>query len=437
MTKVIHTAAAIFIIAVSGFGVRGQDASTPGTTPADNQSGDKDNKPLIDKKEFAALQPTWQGRFGRAFQYQYQIGEQPRTVLVGTGSTANFIPNPEHYLKQHLLTFQFSELFTTSSDKALLVNRAYQNLKASAKRGQPLLGPDVCGHDQHDIIRCIAKGTNAFNRVLSGVTLGITLSERPAVQQGVIVSEAFSNHYTVAGQVHFDPTSLFITATNYKDALNNLTDADIDVGTECFTRKVRSDKNRVGECRKRLFTAKITGNDSGSRRFWDAFLQLALPTFDFKRMTQFDFVKNGGILIPAPFPESALNNYTFTWDLRHLIAPTKERLAAEDAIGAYKPKTKGSRFCIAISGSQENYISVANDFKINACQQLAESIHATGYRLGCLSETSNDSEVSNPQSEASHTQPDKKKFAMSSSEKIVLVQETASAPKPDSCGWGS
>jgi len=73
------------------------------------------------------------------------------------------------------------------------------------------------------------------------------------------------------------------------------------------------------------------------------------------------------------FPEAALNNYTFTWDLRRVIAPTKTRLDSEDTIGAYKPKAQGSKFCIPILAVHENYISVADSFKIKDCRDLADS----------------------------------------------------------------
>ena len=237
--------------------------------------------------------------------------------------------------------------------------------------------------------------------------------------------------------MHFDPTSLFITATNYKDALNNLADAETDICDGCFTKAIRSDKDCVDECRRRLVTGKIIGNDSTRRRFWDAFLQLALPTFDFKRMAQFDFVKNGGILIPAPFPESALNNYTFTWDLRHLIAPTKEHLATEDVIGAYDmPKPQGAKFCSMVSATgQETYISVADSFKITNCRDLADSLNAASYKLGCLAERPNNSSGANQETDSGEG---KKHFEMARPNEATPRGETAApSPKDDNCRWGS
>ncbi len=245
----------------------------------------------------------------------------------------------------------------------------------------------------------------------------------------------FGRDNTVAGQIDFDPTPLFITATNYKDSLNNLADINVAVPKEedCFVRDTRPDHEH---CRRKLSSAKITGNVSQKREHWDAVLQVAIPKFQFKRITQFDFVKNGGILIPAPFPEAALNNYTFTWDLRRVIAPTKTRLDAEDTIGAYKPKAQGSKFCIPILAAHENYISVADSFKIKDCRDLTDSIHAPTYRLGCLSEFADNSASAAREAAADEAQSGKKKFTMTINDTDILVSDTALPPKGDACRWG-
>lgn len=114
--------------------------------------------------------------------------------------------------------------------------------------------------------------------------------------------------------------------------MNNLADINVAVPKEedCFVRDTRPDHEH---CRRKLSSAKITGNVSQKREHWDAVLQVAIPKFQFKRITQFDFVKNGGILIPAPFPEAALNNYTSrSWPLTKTTSAS--RIASKSRIVA-------------------------------------------------------------------------------------------------------
>jgi hypothetical protein len=64
-------------------------------------------------------------------------------------------------------------------------------------------------------------------------------------------------------------------------------------------------------------------------------LATLIPTFQFKKESQFDFIKQGGnVFVPAAFPEPSLNTFSFTFDLRRPIPSTKDRTDALNAMAA-------------------------------------------------------------------------------------------------------
>ena len=59
-----------------------------------------------------------------------------------------------------------------------------------------------------------------WKRALSGLWVTAALSERPAVQQGIILPEpSFTGHYGITGQIDFSPANLFITGANWRKAI--------------------------------------------------------------------------------------------------------------------------------------------------------------------------------------------------------------------------
>jgi len=314
----------------------------------------------IDKETLKSCQPTLPGRFARGFHYKYEIGEQQRSLAVGS----SIVQNPEHYLNQHSLRFDFAELFTSPSDLDDLVQKIAQDRANSKTRVR--LG--VCGEQ---VLECLAGGGSMWKRAVSGLSITAALSERPALQQGIIQPEpSFTGHYGITGQIDFNPANLFITGANWKKATDSA--QDISIGSE----EIEDIKARVGSAKPKI---------------WGALFQTFVPTFQFKRTSQFDFVKYGGTLIQAPFPESALNSYTFTWDLRKAIAPTATRLAAADAkskIASYQDpmKEKATKLCIAYSGSLSSSVNVPNKFEAASCQKFAKDVGADHYALACVSD---------------------------------------------------
>jgi hypothetical protein len=63
-------------------------------------------------------------------------------------------------------------------------------------------------------------GGSMWKRALSGLWVTAALSERPAVQQGIILPEpSFTGHYGITGQIDFSPANLFITGANWRKAI--------------------------------------------------------------------------------------------------------------------------------------------------------------------------------------------------------------------------
>ena len=332
------------------------------------------------------LQPwalEYKARVARAFQYQFGLQEQPGTATTQTGGAVQFIPNPEHYLIKHSLTFQFSELFLTPSDFASALKSFYVHDSSVADKGLDL--SKLCGKKQ--ALRCVATSGAWWQRALSGVTTTISLSERTRVVSGIVVPDRpFPQDYDKAGEIVFDPRQIFITGSDWKEAATSLKDMKLTnnhAPQECSPdgESLEGSKAVQGGDRTAVRCVNMYG---GSKWGGVGFLAAAVPTFKFARQTQFDFLKNGGVLVPAPFPESALNSYTFTWDLKRLIAPTKERVAVADFMKTYNPPTPGTKLCVTISNGQKGYMPISDSFPETACGRFADAMHADSFKFACV-----------------------------------------------------
>lgn len=333
-------------------------------------------------------------RIARAFQYQFALQEQPGTATVQSGSTVTFIPNPEHYLIKHSLTFQLSELFLTPSDFGSALKSFYDNKAV----GKTLVLSGLCGRKEG--LECVATSGAWWQRALSGVKGTFSLSERTRVVSGIVVPEgAFPQDYDKAGEIDFDPTPIFILGSNWKNAAASLAGINwknpaARLHDNCFPDS-KSGESESGS--KNLSPPLESIEDcireyGGSKKGGIAFLAAAVPTFKFVRQTQFDFLKNGGALIPAPFPEAALNSYTFTWDLRRMIAPTKERVAVTDArktndslkTAATDPSTPGTKLCVTISNGQRSYMPISDSFPESSCERFAQGMSGGHFVFACV-----------------------------------------------------
>src|ERR1700674_704756 len=157
----------------------GQDANTS-ALKTEGRSEDNAHEEMK-TADLELLQNSFLARFGRGFQYIFARGEQPASVVIGSGNTTQIVANPEHYLNQHSMTFDFKELFVSSSALASMVTAINSSGKGfSLPRG-------VCG--TKSTIECIASAGTWWKRALSGFSVTGALSERPAVQQSTLIPE--------------------------------------------------------------------------------------------------------------------------------------------------------------------------------------------------------------------------------------------------------
>jgi hypothetical protein len=398
----------------------------------DSEDSPLDTAPLnITPHHLQPLELSNGARFARAFQYQLSLAEQFGTI---SGANGSFLPAPEHYLVQHSLTFQFSELFLTSSDFAKILKTYYDGSIAPGVPPVPsnsrLVSLDsLC--PKSSPLQCIADSGGWWKRALAGVTATFSLSERQRVVGGIVVPEGpFPADYDKTGQVTFDPARLFINGSNWSGALSALAGMRVKVREPLkhplfnkHEKKAYLNNSRRGDLYSECFTysgtdsvTQVTGKAAsktdplfgstqksqvpdcisafgGSKGGRLGFLAAAIPKFTFKRASQFDFVKDAGILIPAPFGERGVNSYTFNWDLTRLIAPSSTRLAVMDAMtqpskvaaAEAKDKSQGSKLCVTISHGQASYLAVSSSFTETACREFASNLDSAGqYRIGCV-----------------------------------------------------
>jgi hypothetical protein len=303
-------------------------------------------------------------RFARAFQYEYKVIEQPGTVLISSGKDAGlvtaFVRNPQNYLQQHTISFKFAELF---ADRLALFKRGSDYLNKYPAQFSPD-GPDQLSRFlcvDTPLITCLTKGGSWWQRFLMGTSINVAFSERAAIQQGFIVTDArFGKKYQVNGGFTFDPAKLFPNATSWRGTFEDVQKID-----------------------KAL--ALLGASDAiAGRRPWKTSLVAAfVPKVEFKILSQFDFVKDNGVLVEAPFPEHALNTWTFTWDLTRVIPDTKNRIdsdAITDALQSLgKDQTLPKTTCILHFDDGDRTFDVKPAFTARSCDKLAKLLKAKSF----------------------------------------------------------
>ena len=359
---------------------------------------DPDDKFIVCKSEIDRFEPGWQDRVLRSLQYEYTLIEQPLFVAASSGGATQIIENPSVYLNQHSITMQFSELFPGTSNFATIVQRVYADASLAEKnkpRSGLQLDPKFCGPNSQTLT-CLASGGRWWERFLSGVGLTLSLSERPDVQQGLVIAGLpFSQHYGLTGKVVFDPTSLFVTATNWKSALATVDGMAIADKDNCLltASKIPMAKDVEG-CRSKFWKQRLNPSKNQGVGTWIA--GVLIPKVQFQAVSQFDFIKNGGTFIPESNLQGSLKTYTLTWNFSHVIPSTTDRIAIDTAYENYKPSSpregrtssedRPSKLCVTISVSSRNYIAVGDSSPMHSCKNLAGSIGAEHFALACATD---------------------------------------------------
>lgn len=303
-------------------------------------------------------------RIARLFQYEYKLTETPGTVQVGS----EFIQNPQDELHQHTISLKFAELFP---DRLTMFKRGSDYLKknpTATAHGVRDLAEAVCDDDA--LITCMTKGGNWFKRAWMGTTISLSLSQRSLVQQQILIDPTFAKKYQFTGGFVFDPAKIFPSVSSWR---------------AMFDEVARIDKAIA------LMGAQDVDKDGA--RPWNHRWSVIFPKVEFKILTQFDFVKVSGVLVEAPFPERALNTWTFTWDLSRLIPDTRNRVDEKAIFETFAmiKETMGKpdewkKNCV-IQKAGEAYERRLKDihpaFNPESCQETGQVMNALTYKLSC------------------------------------------------------
>lgn len=385
---------AIFFSLLSSLPCLPQDLSTsakPEDAPSSATSTVTANQMTVDvQKAHDVYLGSVGRRIARGFEYDFQRVEQPAFVVTGSGS---LVHNPEAYLNEHTLKFVFSEVFPNTATLA----GAWKNacgLVGEAAECQELKGEksNLPGFD----FKSIVTAGGWWHRAAAGLTMNVDLSERAALQQGVlVVNPSFSNHYQVTGGVDFDPSALFLNGSNWSKALDPFkrsaplcaqkVRAAIQKGEDPYQAKIG--------CVRDLSLARLRGESDRDRDRATSLLAAVIPAISYKRVSQFDFVKNGGILIPAPYLANAQNQLTLKWDLKKAFpgptnmldaAATQEKKDQSGNVDLHSPAGAGNRLCVIVSGGVSSVIAVSQEFPAGSCKQFAAAQSNAEFRLACV-----------------------------------------------------
>jgi hypothetical protein len=254
------------------------------------------------------LEPTIRQRLLRSWQYAYQLQEQPAVLVASSGGTTETIPNPNKWLQEHEIVLQLSEWFPRSTNLPALIQAAYDERDPSHTHSVEL-GRDLCGRHTA-VLECLASQGSWWGRMFSGATLNFSVSQRDEVQQGVLVPTlTASESWTWGGEVDFNPSSLFLTSTNWTKALAVLA---VDPGEKQTKRQMSVQKDPkastkpspydsdlciqknlahptspqpdldkdFASCVKKFTQARL--DSSLSHSGWADFAAVAIPTFQLK-----------------------------------------------------------------------------------------------------------------------------------------------------------
>jgi hypothetical protein len=399
------------------------DSPNPCYEPADKPT---DNPCEFGTKELEELEPSVPQRLLRSWQYQFQLLEQPAVLVATSNGMTSTIPNPNKWLQQHSIVLQLSEWFPRSTNLPMLVQTAYDSRKPFKALE---LTSELCGNHK-TALECLASGGSWWGRLFSGATLTFSVAQRDEVQQGVVIPTlSAAEGWSWNGTLDFNPASLFITSTNWKNAASVLAQASdksqrhivlakkekdtsnektskaltpkdpdyfcIVPTSEVFSNTKTLSSAKMASCVKNLTKPSLTS--SLNHTHWADFAAVAIPTFQLRALSQFDFLKQGGVLVANPQLQRSLKNMTISWDLRRLIASTTDRVAVgalyDQALKESNASTqkvgesKSSKLCVLRSRSSTSYVSVSEDSTMNACRGLAVALGGVDqYAVACASE---------------------------------------------------
>jgi hypothetical protein len=262
----------------------------------------------------------------------YQVTDNTDFV-VGKVSKADgvledeLIPNPDQRLWKTTYTIRPGEWLVAPAE----IEKAYGSLaEFAAVHGSSLRSPGTWRKVER---LATGRAWGVGSQLLSSLTASASWSKRPTALN--IGPEFAGEDDTVrTWNFKFDPAPFFSSASARKSGY-----AALKAYLSAFG---KADAQPLGDethpCKGRTLSACADVMGVSSGRSLSRALGTLLPTFEIQSLDEFDFRQVGGrFILPLPSQrESSLETFSFTWDLKRIVAGRgTERASALSAAKAY------------------------------------------------------------------------------------------------------
>ena len=272
-------------------------------------------------------------RYFQASPSKVELLQQPKTILVQQGTSSIPVMNPDAFLVRYSVGTTWASVFPSVADIHDQI-KSFQTAKFKVLGNTELLCGDKA--DSTKLVDCVMQtGTsNRFVRLAGGFKTQFNYGQSPQIQQNINVggTPAANENYSLSGEIDFDPKTLFLNGTDWNNAYNSalayndstladnaLTEFHHRVAVRC---KLNKDANVLTtECIRRV--SGLTPKQMAAA--------VLIPQISASIKNQFDFIKQGGLLVAAPFPTNSLYDITLTVDPSRLFPSAKQR---QDALNA-------------------------------------------------------------------------------------------------------
>jgi hypothetical protein len=331
-------------------------------------------EPVVRLADVDTLLSTWYERLASGVQFSYAVSDVAdfRANSQATGASDMFVRNLDNSIWKGTTSLKMASMFTSVSD----LSDAYGKL-ADYKQtyGFTGLAADRLDRKTHDrLIEYFTRttGVNRFARFVSAFSVNASLLERAALDFGLNgPGDDSSDGTKLTFDVTFDPSSLFVTASQKKLAFEALTSyIKAYPRRAAFLRSVAICP-KADECRSVNSLAGLEGAK--------AFAATLIPTMKVESVDEFDYAMVGGqpVLFPDDAREGSLQTVTLTWDLLKIIKPSSAR---REAVAAAKALDTLEKVRIALSTDPQ--IDAHQLPAMRAGQFITVALKATWLGLG-------------------------------------------------------
>lgn len=288
------------------------------------------------------LLPGPLSRFWRSTGFEFSWVDQRNCIvqsMLGSAGELVCARNPKSDLRRVGFTLRPGRWFRSATD----FSAAYAVAGGKATRGlvdaktDPLATDGIEDKDKLDYLAWTGRG-GPGKRFLAAFRITLSDSERSRVQGRDPLPRPPDDESALTGTVRFDPDAL-VTFPGDLAAAYAALDAHTSLrrenrsGLEERPQCTEEDTSDPVDCLRRLTPHKLHGR-------WLAGL---LPTIEFTRLDEFDFVYgvgNTNVFLTSPLLEESLDTIKVTWDLGSALNGASHRRNAVQAIALHHKLVK-------------------------------------------------------------------------------------------------